>query len=145
MTYRMVIDRAVIEEYEDTVYFKQHPRAKKKPFKAPHHPSLNEWGRMSNLAHNNHKQKWGDFIEWLVRKYGYNEKYLDKVDIWFYIYMPTKRRCDPDNMSPKFIMDGLVKAGLLVDDDGDHVKKLILSTGHDKDNPRTEITITTYD
>ena len=66
---------------------------------------------------------------------------LNTFSMTFIAYMPTKRRIDPDNTVPKFILDGMVDAGFIVDDDGEHLKSLALCTGYDKNNPRTEITI----
>lgn len=87
------------------------------------------------------KQRWKDFIVWWIRKIGYADLKLESFEIEYKVYMPTKRRIDPDNIAPKFIQDGLVESGLIVDDDGLHLKALTLITGYDKENPRTEITI----
>jgi len=40
--YKLVIDQKVVDDYAE-YYFKQHPRAKKKPIEKPIHPSINEW------------------------------------------------------------------------------------------------------
>lgn len=55
-------------------------------------------------------------------------------------YFRTKTRHDPDNYSGKFILDGLVKAGVITDDSFNNIN-LILSGKYDKDNPRTEIEV----
>lgn len=37
-----MIDNSTLEEYEK-YYFKQHPRASKKPIENPYHPTINQW------------------------------------------------------------------------------------------------------
>ena len=69
---------------------------------------------------------------------------LEEFDMHFTSYMPTKRRADPDNYVPKFLLDSFTNSGFIVDDDGRHLKTLSLSTDYDKDNPRTEIDVTIY-
>ena len=63
----------------------------------------------------------------------------------FTTYMPTKRRIDPDNTVPKFILDGFSESGLIIDDDGRHLRSLTLKTDYDKERPRTEINIKIFD
>ena len=55
-------------------------------------------------------------------------------------YFKTRVRHDPDNYSGKFILDGLVKAGILQDDSFNNIQ-LILKASVDKEKPRTEINI----
>ena len=89
------------------------------------------------------KQRWKDFGVWWINKLGYSSLLLEKFEMIFITYMPTKRRIDPDNTVPKFILDAFTEAGMIVDDDGTHLLSLTLKTGYDKDNPRTEIIIKT--
>lgn len=138
--YAIIISVDTIDAYA-LQYFEQHPKARKKPIERPHHPSINTWMIMMRPEMNATKQKWKDFIKWLVEQYGYSDLGLDCYEMYVKVYMPTKRRSDPDNQVPKFILDGLVESGMLVDDDGEHMKKLSISTGYDKENPRTEIEI----
>lgn len=91
---------------------------------------------------NDLKQKWKDFAIWLVKKNGLEGKKLECFDMKFITYMPTKRRIDPDNTVPKFILDGFTESGFIVDDDSLHLKSLTLCADYDKDFPRTEIFIT---
>jgi len=59
-------------------------------------------------------------------------------------YRKTKRRRDPDNdnASLKSAYDGIVDAGLIPDDDYDHLQRLPPSTGIDREYPRVVLTIT---
>lgn len=130
----------MLERY-NKYYFDQHPKAKKKPIEHPYHPSINIWMIMQRQAMNGLKQKWKDMIKWWINDLGLSDKKLDSYEMVYTIYMPSKRRSDPDNYSPKFIMDGFTESGLIVDDDGKHCKSLTLITSYDKEHPRTEIEI----
>ncbi len=141
---KLILDNTVLERYEK-FYFNQHPRARKKPIEHPYHPSINQWFILQRQAMNTLKQQWKDFIIWWVKDLGLENKKLDNVELTFTTYMPTRRRIDTDNTVPKFILDGMVEGGLIVDDDSLHLKRLILCAGYDKDNPRTEILIQTID
>lgn len=55
-------------------------------------------------------------------------------------YRKEKRRRDPDNYSGKFLLDGLVRAGVLQDDSFSHID-LRLMGSLDRDNPRTEVLV----
>lgn len=81
--------------------------------------------------------------EWLVRQsIGANKpkKPLSDVVVQLTYYFPTKHRRDPDNYSGKFILDGLVRSGI-IEDDSFNCIDLQLEGKYDKDNPRTEIII----
>ena len=144
MTYELTIDQNLIDEYTD-YYFKQHTKARKKPIEHPYHESINKWFIMPRPQMNALKQKWKDFGVWWLTKQGLSNLLLDKFKMTFITYMPTKRRIDPDNTVPKFILDSFSEAGFIVDDDGQHLLSLTLQTGYDKDNPRTEIYVETID
>lgn len=138
--FKMTIDQPLLDEYYK-YYFEKYPRRKKLPIKRPIHESLNVWSIMQNLQRNNLKQNWKEFIVWWINKYPPRINVsIRECDIRFHTFMPTRRRTDPDNMTPKFILDGFVEAGFLEDDDSSHIKNLILACSYDKENPRTEIT-----
>ena len=138
--YTIIIDKGVLERYNE-YYFSIHPKAHKKPIKQPYHESINTWMRMKRPAMNGLKQKWKDFINWLIEEQGYSNLHIEKCEISQTIYYPTNRSHDPDNSTPKFILDGLVTSGMIVDDDSDHVKKLTLMCEIDVNNPRTELKV----
>ena len=139
-TIRLVIDQSVLDEYT-SFYFEEHPKAKKEPIPKPYHESINVWMIKRRPAMNALKQKWKSFIQWLVEKQGYTNLHIEECEIEQMVFYPNNRRHDIDNSVPKFILDGLVESGMIVDDDCLHIQKLILGCGTDKDNPRTELTI----
>ena len=140
MEYKLILDQQLIDEYAD-FYFKEHPRARKKPIQAPRHESINKWFIMQRPQMNDLKQRWKDFGVWWMNKENLNNLHLEKFEMIFTTFMPTKRRADPDNYVPKFILDSFTEAGFIADDSGDHLLSLTLKTDYDKDNPRTEIIV----
>lgn len=137
---KLNLNNDVIKKYNQ-YYFSQHPRANKQPIEHPYHPSINIWSIKPRIQMNALKQKWKDFVVWWIRDLGYENEQLDNVDVIYDIYHPTKRRTDPDNYTPKFIHDGFVESGFLVDDDREHLHSLTIRCHVDKENPRTEIEV----
>lgn len=135
-----MIDKALLEEY-NAEYFENHKRAKKAPIEHPYHPSLNVWATMPRVQANALKQKWKDFGVWWLTKLGLNNLHLEKVRITSVTYLPTRRRADADNYVPKMLLDSFVAAGLIDDDDYNHIESLTMAVSYDKENPRTEIEI----
>lgn len=96
---------------------------------------------MQRPAMNGLKQKWKDFIRWFVDEQGYSNLHIEKCEVNQMVYYPNNRRHDIDNSTPKFILDGLVESGMIVDDDSKHIIKLTLGCDIDKSHPRTELKI----
>jgi hypothetical protein len=139
-TIKLTIDNDVVREYEK-YYFALHPAAHKQPIEAPYHPSINKWMIMKRPMMNALKQKWKDFVVWFIRHVGYENLLIDQCKMRFTTYYKTKIRHDADNSVPKFVIDGLVDSGFIIDDDSNHLTSLTLECKVDKDNPRTEITV----
>ena len=137
---KIVIDNSTLTEYEK-YYFKQHPRATKKPIANPYHESINQWMIMKRPMMNALKKRWKEFVCWLIDNQGYSNLRIEKCDIQVKTYYKTNRRHDVDNSVIKFILDGFSESGFIVDDDSKHVKSLLLECFVDKENPRTEIYI----
>jgi len=106
-------------------------------------PSLNKFAGRENVnAYRKEKEQWTNAVIWAVkaskdrpvRPYGL-------ADVTILYYFPTRTRHDPDNYAGKFLLDGLTKAGVIVDDSFDHIR-LHLGGDYDKRNPRTVITVT---
>lgn len=135
---KLIIDNNVLEEYFK-YYFSIHKRATKNPISNPYHESINKWMIMKRPMMNALKQKWKDFIIWFVESKGYTNLQIDKCEMTFKTYYSNNRRHDTDNSVPKFILDGLVDGGFVVDDDSEHITKLSLQCFSDTEHPRTEI------
>lgn len=136
----VIIDNDAIDRYA-AHYFEEHPRARKKPIPHPYHESINTWMIMRRPMMNALKQRWKDFIVWFAADAGIAGKKIERCVITQTVYYPTRNRHDTDNSVPKFILDGLVVSGVIVDDDMKCVTELRLRCGIDADNPRTEIEI----
>ena len=76
---------------------------------------------------------------WFIPK---GETINKPVNVKCLFYMPTRRKCDLGNMQ-EAILDVMVKAGLLADDNYSIVQSMDGSRVlYDKSNPRTEVYIT---
>ena len=87
------------------------------------------------------KQKWKEFISWLIRHSDYKDVHIEQCEIKFITYYGTSRRHDIDNGCPKFIIDGLCENGFIIDDDSKHITSLTMQCFVDTENPRTEIEV----
>lgn len=104
-------------------------------------PSNNKYmGRGSaytqRVEYQEEKQKWEWLVKAAIKKKPKEPIQKAKIEITY--YFATKHRRDPDNYSGKFILDGLVRAGLIKDDSFDCIE-LELAGEYDKEYPRTEI------
>jgi len=142
---RLSITQKDVDAY-NAKYFEEHPKRKKAPIDRPIHPSMNKWMTINNrMTMNNLKQNWKDFAVFWCERHKVAGMMLDDYAIEYTVYMPSKRRADPDNYTCKFLLDGFVEAGFLVDDDGQHMRALILRTGYSKDDPRTDISVKIFE
>lgn len=68
--------------------------------------------------------------------------YSDKVEIDF-LWVCANKRQDPDNIcfAKKFILDALVKCGIIPNDNWRYINGFTDSFDIDNDNPRIEVTI----
>ena len=84
-------------------------------------PSLNKWARLHWAKQREIKQEWA----WLVKaaclaaKVGRPGYKMATVKIT--LIFPVMRRRDIDNYAPKFLLDPLVGAGIILDDRADWV------------------------
>lgn len=102
-------------------------------------PSLNVWKNWHWSKQGQYKQQLKDDITKLAMAFKL-PKY-QRATVLIKYYFRTNRRRDPaDNYAPKFLMDALVTAGVLVDDNGDLVSVQV-AMEFDKDKPRTEVFI----
>lgn len=136
----LIIDKAQVDAY-NAKYKSEHPRSRNVAIKSPLHPSINQWMILRRIAMNQLKQKYGDFTVFVCERLGVNDLAIADCEIEFRTYYPTNRRHDPDNTVPKFFLDGLVAAGVLVDDSDRCIRKLTLMCALDREAPRSEIEI----
>lgn len=99
-------------------------------------PSLNRWARLNSYEQNETKRDWEHIVGYASRG---APKFI-KPTIRITYFFSTNRRRDKDNYAPKFIMDGLVKAGVIIDDNT-NVVNVDWDIKMDK-NDKTEILIT---
>ena len=111
----ITVDEEELKDY-NKYYFHKYPKRRKAPIEKPMHPSINQWMIMKRPQMNDVKQKWKEFIIWLIKKYELQNKKIEKCNITYVLTFPTKLRRDLDNYSMKFLNDGLVESQLLVDD-----------------------------
>lgn len=109
-------------------------------------PTLNEIIKVSKshfMAYANQKKKYTDLTILTVRN---KPKVKTKSDYIFTWYRKTKRT-DPDNIQvgTKYILDGLVDAGIIENDGWNQVNSIKHYFNVDKDNPRVEIKIIEVD
>lgn len=121
------------------LYLSQHPKSKKIPIKGPQHPSLNEYVIANNMKSNSLKQNWKEFIVFVLERRNLKDMQINTCEVEYVTFFKTQRKHDLDNITPKFIFDGLVEGGFLVGDDMSHITKLTITGGYDKENPRIEL------
>ena len=105
-------------------------------------PSLNEYvcaERRNRYAGASIKRKETERVKRAARTLPHVDAPVRVAFLWV---EPNKRR-DVDNVAfaKKFILDGLVAAGVLDDDDPAHVRGFSDTFDYDKDAPRVEVTI----
>lgn len=102
-------------------------------------PSLNRYaGRENAQEYRKAKKEWSETVAWLVK--GRMKQPFDRAVVRITYYFPDRRRHDPDNYAGKFLLDGLVQGGVLVDDSFQHIT-LDLRGEVDPEDPRTEILV----
>ncbi len=105
-------------------------------------PSDNTYkGRNNVWAYRKDKERWTELL-YILTLYAKPHDYItpEKAKVTVTYFFKTKARHDPDNYSGKFMLDGIVKAGVIKDDSFDCIE-LVLRGSYDKDNPRTEVEI----
>lgn len=103
-------------------------------------PSNNKFkGRQNHWEYRTLKKQWEQLVFFTCRPIP--KEPLTDVIVKITYYFPDKRRRDPDNFNGVFLLDGLVKAGILKDDSFECIT-LSLEGKYDKKFPHTEIEIT---
>lgn len=136
--YTIVSNQETLARYKE-YYFKKHPNRKSFLIDSPLHPSMNKWVRLQGFKQNALKQAWKEYVMWLVKEHGFNDLMIEKCRCEARFYRPTKRRYDLDNLSLKFLFDGIVESNMLIDDSIEYLNPLMMYGSYDKENPRMEI------
>ena len=105
------------------------------------HPSLNTWTRKHHRQWAADKKRWMEMVMWCCKG---KDQIKGEVTIEILYIFPTKHRHDIDNYAPKFILDGIVKAGIIEDDCYDIVKNISISMQHEKGKSESVIIISPY-
>jgi len=101
-------------------------------------PSINYYiGRDNRWQSRQDKKAYHKAI--VMSTIGTNPKY-DRCRIKVTYYFKDKRRHDPSNYD-KFLLDGLVEANIIKDDNYDVIEEFTTLGRYDKDNPRVEVEI----
>jgi hypothetical protein len=102
-------------------------------------PSMNKYKGRSNIwEYRKDKELWESNVAIFCTPRPKNP--ILKSILTLTYFFKDKRRHDPNNYDGQFITDGLVKAGIITDDNFDCID-LVLKGEYDKQNPRTEILI----
>ena len=104
-------------------------------------PSLNKWSRMHWAKAAEIKKRWEADIYYSAFSQRPKVPYRYAKVIITYYFKDHRHRDIVDNYSPKFLMDGLVKAKILEDDRTEYVGVPELIMAYDRENSRTEIKI----
>ncbi len=97
--------------------------------------------RSNKYASSKQKKEYTELVAWKAREAKLPK--MQRIDIAFHWYEPSKRR-DKDNISggAKFVLDGLVQAGVIENDGWKQIGDILHFFAVDKANPRVEIEIT---
>ena len=99
-------------------------------------PTINKYiGRTNIWEYQKDKKQIHELIK--LETIGINPKY-EKVKMKITYYFKDKRRHDPSNYD-KMLLDGLVEANIIIDDNYDVIQEFTTIGKYDKENPRTEI------
>lgn len=101
-------------------------------------PTINKYiGRTNIWEYQADKKKIHNLIR--LSTIGINPNY-EKCKITVIYYFKDKRRHDPSNYD-KMLLDGLVEANIIKDDNYEVIQEFTTIGKYDKENPRTEIEI----
>ena len=105
-------------------------------------PSLNKFaGRENTWAYRAAKTTWTNAVLWAIRAAkAAPERPYARADVTITYYFGNRNRHDADNYSGKFLLDGLTRGGVIVDDDLKHITTAIRGA-YDAGKPRTVITV----
>lgn len=101
-------------------------------------PTINKYiGRSNIWEYQKDKKQYHELVRLLT--VGFSPKY-EKCKIRVTYYFKDKRRHDPSNYD-KFLLDGLVEANIIKDDNYEVIEEFTTIGEYDKDKPRVEVQI----
>lgn len=105
-------------------------------------PSLNKFaGRENSWEYRNQKSEWTRLVMMAIKRQNIRlSKPFEHSIVTITYYFPDNRRHDADNYAGKFLLDGLTRGGVIVDDDLKHITTIIVGD-IDRGNPHTVITV----
>lgn len=84
-------------------------------------PSLNEWRRWHWARRHRHQGYVSDLVTIAALQALWRGGPMERAVVSVTYHLPPGPRRDPDNYSPKFILDGLRAAAIIRDDDARHI------------------------
>jgi len=103
-------------------------------------PSLNDWQNLHVMEKARRKKQ----VEHDVYYASYNQrppKPYEKAKVKITIFFLTKRRRDERNFDAKWLIDSLIVAKLIKDDNVDVIGRPEIVLDYDKNNPRVEVEV----
>lgn len=105
-------------------------------------PNLNKYRNMHYQELDRQKKEWADVVFWLVKEQKlkpFTRPIKQTYEFWF----KTTNEHDPDNAAccAKFLNDGLVAAGILKNDNFDHIVEFTVKQGGVDKKPYILITM----
>lgn len=101
-------------------------------------PTINKYiGRSNIWEYQSDKKKVHNAIKLVTTGKNYN---FSKCKMTIIYYFKDRRRHDPSNYD-KFVLDGLVEANIITDDNYSVIEEFTTKGDYDKENPRTEVVI----
>ncbi len=100
-------------------------------------PSLNKWSRWHWTKR---KEKLDNLTGCLrLTALAFKMPLYERSQVLVVYYFRTRRRRDPDNYAPKFILDALRYAGIIAEDNAEVLELLPVEFEVDADSPRVEV------
>lgn len=130
----LVLDRQALDSYTKE-YFRVYPRRRKIPIKEPIVPSLNKYQVLNKDARNELKERWEEFVYHTVEQQGLLNLNFNHCEVIVHVIFGDKRRSDLDNRILKCPMDGLVRAGVIKDDNRFCIPKITHYAHYQKGEP----------
>lgn len=136
------ITQELVDEYNKQ-YLAQNTRRKKIAIDSPLCPTINKFTSMIRMQQNDSKQKYKDFMMWVLAKNEIPKLMLEDCEFIYKVTYNTKTRRDLDNacFNSKFYGDAFVEYGLLQDDSYFQIKWLHFTACYEKGIRKLDINI----